>query len=105
MAQFDVHRNPNAASSKGIPYLINVQSELLESMKTRVVVPLARPEIIGNMPVKDLNPWFEIDGEKLVMLTPELAGVSVKHLGQVVSNLIDRREDIVRALDILISGV
>ncbi len=105
MAQFDVHRNPNSATAKGIPYLLNVQSDLLVGLATRVVVPLARPNVIGNKSAHYLNPLFEIEGKTLVMLTPEMAGIPVKHLGAVVGNLMDRRADIVRALDIVLSGV
>lgn len=105
MAQFDVHRNSNAASANRIPLLLNVQSDLLDSLAMRVVVPLARPNVIGNKPAQYLNPLFEIEGKTLVMLTPELAGVPVKHLGKVVGSLADRRADIFRALDIMLSGV
>jgi len=105
MAQFDVHRNPNSATAKRIPFLVNVQSDLLDGLATRVVVPLARPDVIGNKPAHYLNPMFEVSGKTVVMLTPEMAGVPVKHLGQLVGNLMDRRVDIVRALDVVLSGV
>ena len=105
MAQFDVHRNQNSATAKSIPYLLDVQSDLLDSLATRVVVPLARPNVLGNKLAHYLNPLFEVEGATLVMLTPEMAGVPVKHLGLVAGNLTDRRADIVRALDVVFSGV
>ncbi len=40
-----------------------------------------------------------------VALTSELAGIPVKALGARVASLASRRADIVRALDVLISGV
>ena len=40
MAQFDVYLNPNAATRKIIPYLLDVQADLLDTLSTRVVVPL-----------------------------------------------------------------
>lgn len=40
MAQFDVFRNPNRKTNKIIPYLLDVQSNLLDMLATRVVVPL-----------------------------------------------------------------
>ena len=49
MAQFDVHRNPNAASAKAIPFLLDVQADLLSGLATRVAVPLARPDAVGNL--------------------------------------------------------
>ena len=39
--QFDVYHNKNAASKGRFPYLLDVQTELLDSLETRVVVPLA----------------------------------------------------------------
>ncbi len=105
MAQFDVYPNPNPSTVKNIPYLLDVQSNLLDHLITRVVVPLARPEVIGNKSARYLNPVFEIRGEKLVMLTPEMAGVSAKHLGQTVASLRERHAEIIRAVDVVFSGV
>jgi toxin CcdB len=58
MAQFDVCRNPNPASARRIPYLLDVQSDLLSGLATRVVVPLATPETLGNKAAQVLNPEF-----------------------------------------------
>ena len=46
MAQFDVYRNPNPATRARIPYLLDVQSDLLEPLATRVVVPLCKPDVL-----------------------------------------------------------
>jgi len=40
MAQFDVYRNAHPATRARVPYLLDVQSDLLETLATRVVVPL-----------------------------------------------------------------
>lgn len=105
MAQFDVHRNPNPSSAKTIPYLLNVQSDLLDHLVTRVVVPLASLEAMGNQAARYLNPVFEIEGEKRVMLTPELAGIPAKLLGPAVVSLKEAHGEIIRALDVIFSGV
>ena len=47
MAQFDVCLNPNADSAPAVPYLLEVRSDLLESVSTRVVVPLALLSELG----------------------------------------------------------
>jgi len=41
MSQFMVYRNSNPNSSKAYPYLLDVQSNLLESLDTRLVIPLS----------------------------------------------------------------
>jgi toxin CcdB len=105
MEQFDVYRNPNAASRARIPYLLDVQSDLLGPFATRIVVPLCKPEVLSGKPAERLNPAFEIEGRKLLMLTPELAGVPRKALGEVVANLASERAAIVAALDLALTGI
>ena len=104
MAQFDVFRNGNPTTRDETPYLLDVQSDLLDPLATRVVVPLVRMAAVPS-PIRYLNPVFEVDGEKVVMSTPELAGVPRQVLGAKVGNLSARRDDIIRALDVLISGL
>ena len=105
MAQFDVYRNPNTATRARIPYLLDIQSSLLDSLATRIVVPLCKPDVLSGKPAERLNPAFEIDGRKLLMLTPELAGVSRKALGEPVANLSAERTAIIAALDLAITGI
>lgn len=104
MAQFHVHRNLDRASRERFPFLLDVQSDLLESLATRVVVPLGeidpgRPAVTGLMPV------FEVDGRPMVMRTSEITGIARRIVGEPVASLEHRRHEIVAALDVLISGV
>jgi len=48
---------------------------------------------------------FEVGGRKVAMLTPELAGVSRKMLGERIGNLSGERRSIIAALDSLITGI
>jgi len=105
MAQFDVYRNANSATRARIPYLLDVQSDLLDPLATRVVVPLCKPEVLKGKLAERLNPVFEVEGSKMAMLTPELAGVSRKILGERVGNLANERYSIIAALDLLIIGI
>ena len=105
MAQFDVYRNPNAASRARIPYLLDIQSDLLDSVATRIVVPLCKPDALSGKPAERLNPAFEVEGRKLFMLTLDLAGVSRKALGERVANLAAGRTAIIAALDLAITGI
>jgi len=105
MAQFDVYRNTNASTRAGIPYLLDVQSDLLEPLATRVVVPLAKPEILGGKLAERLSPVFQVEGRNVAMLTPELAGVSRKLLGERVASLVGERQSIVAALDLVFTGI
>jgi toxin CcdB len=105
MAQFDVYRNANPATRARIPYLLDVQSDLLEPLATRAVVPLCNPELLKSKLAERLNPVFEIENHKMAMLTPELAGVSRKALGERIGNLSEERHLIIAALDLLFTGV
>lgn len=100
MAQFDVYRNINTRSLEEIPYLLDIQADLLEGLSTRVVVPLARQF----KEIQHLNPLFEINGEQVVMLTQELSGVEKSILGEKVTSLENYRSEIIASLDFLISG-
>jgi toxin CcdB len=105
MAQFDVYRNVHPASRARVPYLLDVQSDLLDTLATRVVVPLCKPEVLRGKLAEKLNPVFEVEGRKMVLLTPELAGVSRKALGEKIANLAPRRDSIIAALDLIITGI
>ncbi|HBA89025.1 MAG TPA: plasmid maintenance protein CcdB [Geobacter sp.] len=103
MAQFDVYENNNLQTKKKVPYLLNVQADLLAPLTTRVVVPLVSMSAIGK-PVARLNPQFTIKGITVVMSTAQLAGVDKKILGEKVGSLKERRDEIIAALDFLFVG-
>ena len=105
MTQFDVYRNANRASRARIPYLLDVLSDLLDPLATRVIVPLCKPGVLKGKLAERLNPVFEVDGRKLAMLTPEIAGVPRNILGERVANLSGERRPIIAALDLLITGI
>ena len=104
MAQFDVYLNQNAATRKAIPYLLDVQADLLDTLATRVVVPLIKADEMG-LAAKHLNPQFKIKGEAVVMSTAELAGVSMRSLGDKITSLKNKRDEIIAALDLLFTGI
>lgn len=103
MARFDVYRNANPASCEITPYLLDVQSDMLEPLSTRVVIPLVKTGEMGKA-AKHLNPHVEVGGIALVMSAAELAGVPSRLLGDKVLSLAHRRDEIIAALDFLFSG-
>lgn len=103
MSQFDVYRNPNPATNDQIPFLLDLQTDLLEITNTRVVVPLEKS---GSFSAAErLMPKFTIDGVTVVMSTPELAGVAMGNIGAPVASLSQSRQEIMAALDLLFSGI
>jgi toxin CcdB len=105
MPQFAVHRNPNRATRAAIPLLLDVQSDLLDELDTRVVVPLYKSSSLRGGAIRILTPTFELDGKRYVALTPQLAGIPRKALGAQVADLSERRYDIIAALDLIVTGI
>lgn len=104
MRRFDVFRNPNPKSAKAFPYLVVLQSELLDGLATQVVAPLVRASVLGK-PARRLNPAFEVEGQTVFLLTQQLGPVSTRALSQHVASLEGQRHVITAALDLLFSGI
>ena len=98
MAKYDVHQLRSGGGC-----VLDVQTELLEHLNTRVVVPLL-PRDLAPLPAKRLNPEFEIDGGQMVMATQFLAAIPVSELGSVVDNIESEFESITVALDMVFQG-
>ena len=105
MAQFGVHRNPNPQTKAQVPFLLDVQSDLLADLGTRVVVPLGPASAMKGKLVRTLMPVFQIDGKSYAMLTPQLAGIEKKQMGSEVASLAEHRNEIIAALDLLLTGI
>ncbi|MGV3492505.1 MAG: CcdB family protein [Ramlibacter sp.] len=100
MARFDVFRHPDAQLRKSTPYLLDVQNDYIDSLDTRVVLPLRAARLSGP-PMRDLNPGFEIEGVAVVLDTPAIGAFPVAELRQLVASLRPQSELIVNALDTL----
>jgi toxin CcdB len=106
MPQFAVHRNRNTATKVRFPFLLDVQTDLLEDLGTRVVVPLApATSATKRGAMQTLTPVCAIEGKPYVLLTPQLAGISAKELGPPIADLSHDRQAIVAALDLLFTGI
>ncbi len=103
MAQFDVYLNSNPETKQSVPYLLDLQADLLINLTTRVVVPLVATSAMGKV-AKHLNPQFKIKETSVVMSTVELAGVNLHLLGEKVCSLKEMRNEIIAALDFLFIG-
>jgi toxin CcdB len=104
MPQFSVYRNRNPQSKGRFPLLLDVQSDLLEPLATRVVVPLAAAASARSRVMKTLTPIVKIDGKEYLLLIPQLAGIAANTLGPSVGNLVAERQTVTAALDFLIAG-
>ena len=105
MAQFTVYRNKNSSTQSAVPYLLDIQSDLLESLETRVVVPLCPAGAFRSKAMRTLTPVLEIEGESFVMLTPQLAGIFKSELGAPIARVEQQRFAIAAAIDFLVTGI
>ena len=104
MSQFLVYRNADAASRKHIPYFLDVQSDLIKTTGSRVVVPMITPERAGGV-IQRLMPLVPVGDESMVMDTSQIMGIPMRMLGKQVADLSNESATIMSALDMLISGI
>ena len=101
MAQFDVYRLPRGAGSI---LVVDLQNKLFDGLATRVVAPLY-PLNAKDKPILRLNPVVEIEGQLYLLAIQEMSALRVKSLGAKVASLEARRDEIVAAIDFLITSV
>lgn len=104
MSQFWIHENANPSAKAGYPYLLDIQSPLLENLESRLVLPLAPLARFEGKPIRNLTPTVSIGGTDYIILLPQAAGVNRKNLGEAVMDLSQRRGELVSAMDFLITG-
>ena len=104
MPQFAVYLNKNLRSRWVFPMLVDVQSELLDDLDTRIVIPLVKSAAFTSYPLGLVMPTVEVDGESYVLVTPQLAGVSQWDLGPHTGSVAAHSHAIFTAMDILLRG-
>jgi len=101
MARFDLYNNPSTRSGAKSPFLVDVQSDHLGNLISRIVIPLTR--VAGNYTAskvaQDLSPIIEIEGEPFVLETPLLGALRTSDLGSAIGTLKDEQSRISAALD------
>ena len=99
MARFDLFRRPRSQPG----YLVQLQSDFLDALETRVVAPLLPPAAVP-VPLRDLHPRFDIEGEPYLLAAQLLGAIPKRELGSPVGSLAAHQDEITRALDILMTG-
>ena len=96
MARFDVYRVDG-------DYYLDIQTNLLPSFGTRVVIPLVTPDL-PIKPYRKLHPTFDIGGRRLMLATHLMVSVPERSLGSPMTSLYSQYEEIVAALDMIFLG-
>lgn len=105
MAQFDVYKNPSHSTKKAYPYIVDIQHELIFDIATRMVIPLGKLSHFKNEQMQGLTPVIEYEGEKLLLLTPQIASIPVQQLKDPIGSLSHFRDEIISSLDFAITGI
>ncbi len=105
MSQFTLYKNSDKSTATAYPYFVDVQSELLASLNTRLVIPLTPLELLEKKAPSHLCPIIHLDDGDFVILTQQMASVPSKILSEPVTDLSTLRDEIIGAIDFLITGI
>lgn len=102
MRQFDVFENANTRSRAIAPYVVIVQSHLLDDLPTVVVAPLLRPH--ERPAYTYVSVELDVLGQSYVLSLAELAVMDRRALGRHVADVKAREDDIRRAIGRIFTG-
>jgi toxin CcdB len=103
--QFDIYENPSPRMRDVYPFVVDVQSNLLSALATRMVVPLA----ITSLSAKDLPqrmcPIITINNRPLMLVPFEAAPLDKRLLRIEIASVLERSYEIIEAMDSVLSGI
>lgn len=102
MAQFDIFRNPQGGV---YPLVVDLQSETLARLSTRIVAPMIAVKRYGRKPITRLNPIARVKNVDYLVLVQDLASIPARDVGERVGSLSSRRPELIAALDLVFTGV
>jgi toxin CcdB len=103
--QFDVFENPSPRMRDVYPYVVDVQSDLLSALATRMVVPLAVTSLTAKDLPHRLCPLFTVNDRPLMLVPFEAAPLDRRLLKTEVTSIRNRSHEIVAAMDSVLSGI
>ena len=107
MAQFDVYRNSGKYSNI-VPFVVDIQSDILSNFDTRIVIPLQSAEFMKSSNIDiiaKLNPILTVCETEVILAPQQMAAVHIRELGKKVDSLESMRMEIITALDVLTSVI
>ncbi|MBS0639917.1 MAG: CcdB family protein [Proteobacteria bacterium] len=99
--QFDLYRLPHRPDT----LVVDIQSGLLDDLRTRVVIPLVQRDQAPKTLLDTLNPCLRIDDRDYVLMPQMIASIPKSELTQAAGSAVDYRDTIVRAIDTIVSGL
>ena len=105
MPQWKLFKNPNKATQAHFPLLLDIQSDLLDDLRTTVVIPLMPKRLWGAHALSRLNPVVQFNDASYVVMTQNIGGIDRKTLGDVSGDLAKYRAEIIDAVGFVITGL
>jgi hypothetical protein len=103
MDQFDVHRlRPLAGSKRQSELVIILQHPHARAVDTVIVAPLRH--LGGLPPLERVRPLVMFEGREYIAVVDRLAAIERRTIGERVGGLDTYRYDLIRALDVLLTG-
>ncbi|QQA77097.1 type II toxin-antitoxin system toxin CcdB [Pectobacterium parmentieri] len=84
---------------------VDVQSDIVDTPKRRMVIPLIESHHLSEKVNKTLFPQIRIDGEDYRLMTTELSSVPVKVIGGEIAALGDYADEIKDAINLMFWGI
>lgn len=104
MARFDVYLN-SGSHRNTTPYLLDVQSDLLDGLDSRMVIPLRDIEHFAKVKIPTrLMPVLRIHEKDYLLETPKMASIPNRALKSASCSLAGQQDLITSALDFLFQG-
>ena len=103
--QFDVYTNPSPRMRDVYPFVVDVQSDLLSALATRMVVPLAVTTLAAKDLPHRLCPLVTVNGQSLMLVPFEAAPLDKRLLKEEITSIRDRSHEVIGAMDAVLSGV
>lgn len=85
-------------------HVVVLQHDLLEDVGTRVVAPLLEAGRFAQ-PMRGLNPEVRIGDTTFVLIPQFMATLAIGELGERMGSIAHLRDEVTRAVDILLGGV
>lgn len=102
MAKYDVYQNPYGGSAV---YLVDVQTELLDYLDTRVIVPLFEYSKNGSDEEEPkLKPAVTLNGEKYIFSASDMTTVEKRVLKKPIGNIQESHYVVLNAIDFVFQG-
>ncbi len=105
MAHFDYYANTDKDTNTTYPFIVDVQDALLDGLNSRVVIPLTSLFNLEKSYPKNPCPENTIEGKKYSLLTHQMARVSTRTLNNCEGSLAHIRNEIISAIDFLITAI